>query len=116
MDAIGTLEIQVGGVEGREFKIDAPGSEGYIIGRSDNDREYLTDIDLADFDARNKGVSRRHAVLVRYKGQVYVLDLQSVNGTFLNGERLLSEVPYPIQAGDRLSLANLNLSIQQTVG
>jgi len=115
MESIGTLDIQVADSEIVDFHIDAPDSEGYIIGRSDSDREYLPDIDLAPYGARDQGVSRRHAVLVRFKGQVHIVDLQSVNGTFLNDERLLPEVPYPIQSGDRLRLANLDLAIQQIV-
>ena len=51
---------------------------------------------------------------VGHDGVVHVIDLSSVNGTFLNGERLLPDVPYALQAGDQLSLANLTLSITQT--
>jgi pSer/pThr/pTyr-binding forkhead associated (FHA) protein len=52
-------------------------------------------------------------VLVRYRGALHVIDLSSVNGTFLNGKRLLPDVPYPVNSGDQLSLANLNLIITQ---
>jgi pSer/pThr/pTyr-binding forkhead associated (FHA) protein len=113
MYAVGVLEIRVAGSSQPSFKIDAPAVEGYIIGRSDSNSSYVPDIDLATFDALDKGVSRRHAALVRYRGVVHVVDLSSVNGTFLNGERLLPEVPYAIKAGDQLSVANLSFSITQ---
>jgi len=111
MTATGRLEIRLSGNGKTVAQIEPPGVEGYILGRSDTSSTYLPDIDLADFDARDKGVSRRHAVLVNYRGLVHVVDLSSVNGTFLNGERLLPDVPYPLNSGDQLSLANLSLVV-----
>lgn len=111
MYATGTLEIRIAGSEQPNLHIESPGSEGYTIGRSDSNSSYIPDIDLAGYSALERGVSRRHAALVRYRGVVHVIDLESVNGTFLNGERLLPDTPYALKAGDQLSLANLNLSI-----
>jgi pSer/pThr/pTyr-binding forkhead associated (FHA) protein len=114
MQAVGFLEIQIMHAADPPIKIVAPGAEGYVIGRSDSHSSYVPDVDLAPFDALERGVSRRHAALVRYRGVVHVIDLSSVNGTFLNGERLLPDVPYALKAGDQLSLANLSLSITQS--
>jgi pSer/pThr/pTyr-binding forkhead associated (FHA) protein len=113
MHATGRLEIRTIGDGQLVKQVDAPAVEGYIFGRSDSSSTYVPDIDLAEFGARDKGVSRRHAVLVRYHGLLHIVDLSSVNGTFLNGERLLPDVPYPLNAGHQLSLANLTVSISQ---
>lgn len=113
--AVGTLEIEVlveGGSQAR-FQFSAPGVEGYIIGRSDNKSSYTPDIDLTAYNALQKGLSRRHAALVRYQGMVHVLDLSSVNGTFLNGQRLAPEAPYPVRAGDKLRLGNFNIQLNR---
>jgi pSer/pThr/pTyr-binding forkhead associated (FHA) protein len=116
--ASGTLEIEImseGGPHAR-FQFSAPGIEGYIIGRSDNKSSYTPDIDLTAYNALQKGLSRRHAALVRYKGMVHVLDLSSVNGTFLNGQRLSPETPYPIRTGDKLRLGNFNIQLSRREG
>ena len=113
--AAGALEIEVlsdGGSQAR-FQFGAPGVEGYIIGRTDNKSSFTPDIDLTAYNALQKGLSRRHAALVRSQGMVHVLDLSSVNGTFLNGQRLAPEVPYPIHAGDKLRLGNFNIQLNR---
>jgi pSer/pThr/pTyr-binding forkhead associated (FHA) protein len=69
----------------------------------------LPDVDLNLFEARDKGVSRRHCALVQYQGVLHVVDLGSVNGTFVNGTRLTAETPYPINPGDELRLGTLDL-------
>ncbi|HEX2908732.1 MAG TPA: FHA domain-containing protein [Phototrophicaceae bacterium] len=107
----GSIFLQINNEAGNEFEIDISAVAGYIIGRSDSKSSYIPDIDLAAFHALEKGVSRRHAALVRHQGTLHVLDLSSVNGTFLNGERLASEVPYPLTAGDKLLLGNLSLNV-----
>lgn len=119
MHATGLLEMRVihesGVIENAspDFRLPPPGVEAYVIGRSDNSSSYTPDIDLAIYSAQEKGVSRRHAVLVRYKGLIQVIDLDSVNGTFINGKRLSPQLPYNLNSGDRLSLANLDLLVSR---
>lgn len=105
--ALGSFEIVV---DSHVFRIDAPAVEGYTIGRSDGNSSYRPDIDLSGCKALEKGVSRRHAALVRYQGLIHILDLNSVNGTFLNGERLQSDVAYPLHPDDDLRLGTLNVA------
>jgi len=50
-------------------------------------------------------VSRRHARLTLREGTVWVEDLGSKNGTFLNGERLPAHTPLPMKEGDVLAIA-----------
>ncbi|NWG15466.1 MAG: FHA domain-containing protein [Chloroflexi bacterium] len=107
----GVIRIEVHNQAHKRIEVEISGSEGYIIGRSDNKSSYLPDIDLADFQALEMGVSRRHAALVHYRQQLHLLDLSSVNGTFLNGERLSPEVPYPLSHDDKILLGNLSLLI-----
>jgi len=94
-----------------EFTFTSPGIEGYVLGRSDAGSSYVPDVDLATYNAQRYGISRRHAALVRNAGIVHVIDLGSMNGTFVNGKRLSPQVPVPLREGDQLSLANLLLEI-----
>jgi len=113
IEAIGSIAIQVEESDDAPITLDAPGIEGYIIGRSDVSISYMPDIDLAPFEAQNRGISRRHAALVRRKGQVHVVDLGSMNGTFVNNKRLSPQSAHVLADGDRLSLANLHMVITQ---
>lgn len=119
IDAQGTIVLQVVMENPTEsdqqalVRIDAPGVEGTVLGRSDSGSSYQPDVDLAPFDAQRKGISRRHAVLLRHRGVVHVLDLGSMNGTFLNGTRLAADAPQPLCVGDELRLAGLTLFIAQ---
>lgn len=94
-------------------EIAAPGITGYILGRSDPRSSYQPDIDLAEYKALELGVSRRHAALVNHQDSVFVLDLDSVNGTYLNGERLQADRPYPLHKNDELRLGSLNLILRK---
>ena len=94
-----------------EFTFTAPGVEGYVIGRSDAGSSYVPDVDLAPYNAQRYGISRRHAAIVQNAGIVHVIDLGSMNGTFVNHKRLSPQIPVPLKEGDHLSLANLPLEI-----
>jgi pSer/pThr/pTyr-binding forkhead associated (FHA) protein len=93
----------------------SPGAEGYVIGRADDRGVYIPDIDLAAFAALDKGVSRRHAALVAYRDGLHVVDLDSVNGTFINQERLTPNKAYPLHEGDDLRVGTLNLALNKTL-
>ncbi len=108
---VGEFQLQLAGKNRVVIQLDAPQVEGYIIGRTDEGSDYLPDIDLGDYGGRELGVSRRHAALVVYRGIVHVLDLNSVNGTYLNGQRLLPDTPYPLNVGDKLRLGNMSLAL-----
>lgn len=48
-------------------------------------------------------VSRRHATIVAgARGDTWLTDLGSTNGTFLNGERLAAQAPHRLEDGDRV--------------
>lgn len=54
----------------------------------------------------NKYVGRVHAKITVDRGTCGITDLDSKNGTFLNGERLAGNKPYKLTAGDKAALAN----------
>lgn len=111
--AVGKIFLQLNEAATEGLQLDLSGTEGFVLGRSDSKSSYLPDVDLAIFKALDKGVSRRHAAFVRYEGKLHIVDLSSVNGTFLNGSRLSPEVPYPVHSGDRLVLGELALHLSQ---
>lgn len=57
-----------------------------------------------DFFLDRQGVSRYHVKIDR-SGQGYSAeDLSSTNGTYVNGERLLPNIPSPIKGGDTINI------------
>ena len=52
-------------------------------------------------------VSRRHAEIdCSVDSIVTVKDLNSMNGTFINGEKIAAEVPVPVSAGDEVRFSS----------
>src|SRR5687768_16409298 len=51
-----------------------------------------------------KAVSRQHAQILRRDSTFFVEDLDSSNGTFLNGMRLPAHVPSPFSERDTLQI------------
>lgn len=80
------------------------------IGRADEDEDSI-DIDLIPYDAARKGVSRRHAVLERARDTVMLIDQDSTNGTFLNGQKVQPFQRRVVRDGDEIRLANLSLRV-----
>jgi FHA domain len=68
-------------------------------------------VDLTAYDAYRKGVSRNHAVLTYKDNRLYIHDVGSVNGTWLNGQRLKSYELYALQTGTSVSLGQLVIYI-----
>ncbi len=63
-----------------------------------------------DLVVEDPEVSRRHAVLRRSDGSVIVEDLDSTNGTFVNGERIRS--PIAVGPGDQIRVGQTTLEIE----
>ena len=59
------------------------------------------------------GVSRMHAKLFRKGKHVYIVDLNSTNGTMLNGERLESGQEYEIHARDVIAIAGHDFYVRE---
>jgi hypothetical protein len=85
--------------------------EEFIIGRIVEGTSAEPIVDLADLAGFAMGVSRRH-VMVRSTADGYVaIDLNSTNGTWLNGERLVPTKPYALPSGAFLQLGRMRLIV-----
>ncbi|MGF1528144.1 MAG: GGDEF domain-containing protein [Candidatus Competibacterales bacterium] len=61
----------------------------------------------ADFPINDVAVSRRHARLVRSEGDLFIEDLTSANGTYINGQRVTT--PRPLKDGDKIAVGSLTV-------
>ncbi len=81
--------------------------EETLLGRTDSNSDAIPDVDFASFGAAEQGVSRRHAIIRRGEDTLTLIDLDSKNGTFLNGQRLVPRQPRVLRDGDEIRLGRL---------
>jgi hypothetical protein len=86
-----------------------PGKQTIVLGREDPVSGIFPDLDLDPHGGLEAGVGRQHARLVLQDGQVCLEDLNSVNGTALNRQRLSPLQPTPVRDGDEIRLGKLVL-------
>jgi hypothetical protein len=83
------------------------------IGRfSEQAHDPQPDVSLNVFDAAGKGVSRQHLKLLRRQEVLYIEDLGSSNGTFLNGRPLMRNCLRVLRHGDELQVGVLKLNVR----
>ena len=90
-----TLAIRSGG--GRAGEVFSVAGERMTIGRSPEAEVFLDDVT----------VSRNHALLVRRRDGLYIDDLGSLNGTYVNRRRIES---HRLQNGDELQVGKYKLT------
>src|SRR5512140_2415118 len=83
----------------------------FTLGRISEGQPIMPDVDLSPFQAYTRGVSRLHAVLKREASHVFLMDLGSSNGTFVNGKRLTPNVDHSLSNGDVVALGKLKIQI-----
>lgn len=81
--------------------------EKYVIGRVDVQSGNYPDIDLTPYGAIDEGVSRVHALFQRTEDTFTVVDMNSSNGTYLNGQRMMPNQPRVLQDGDEVRFGKL---------
>jgi hypothetical protein len=87
------------------------GREHFTLGRAVEGQAVIPDIDLGRYEAYDEGVSRIHAEIRIEPEGVYVIDLDSINGTLINGTELDAQSPKRIDHGDILQLGRLRLQL-----
>lgn len=83
-----------------------------MIGRTDEKRGIVPDIDLGSFGGYDAGVSRRHAIIFLHHKHCVIKDLGSANGTFINNRRVSPNQPTLINHGDELRFGTLVTRIE----
>lgn len=74
---------------------------------SDTKKIVGKDVKRAQVCIPQGGVSRVHALLLREDSEYMVEDLNSTNGTWVNGKALIPREPYSLKEGDRVRFAEM---------
>lgn len=87
-----------------------PQKNEIIIGRSDVASGWAADVDLtAAGGTADQGVSRRHAKLT-WQGQWMLEDMDSVNGTYLRGQKLVPMQKMALNNGEVIQLGRIQVT------
>jgi pSer/pThr/pTyr-binding forkhead associated (FHA) protein len=108
---LGENKVLVLLIPGAGEKIKLPRTPRIVLGRADAKSAQLPDVDLAPYNAIAKGVSRFHAAIEIGVDFVTLTDLNSRNGTSLNGAVLIPHQPRIVRDGDQIGLGDLIANI-----
>lgn len=87
-----------------------PGKQSVTLGREDPVSGIFPEIDLDPHGGQDAGVGRQHARLTLQNGQVFIEDLNSVNGTVVNKQKIAPGQPRALSNGDEVRLGKLVLN------
>lgn len=96
---------------GTELSLDFSKGE-VLIGRTDPVSRVFPDVDLTPHGGFDAGVSRKHCRIIKQGDQFFVEDLQSTNGTKLNGRFIPPNQPQPLKDGDVLELGAFKVTFK----
>ena len=82
-------------------------SKNIVLGRSGNIKPELF--------ASCRTVSREHLYIKFEKDQWFILDTKSLNGTYINGEKIDKDKQYKIKKGDKLALSTKFILIVRNI-
>jgi hypothetical protein len=97
-------------IEGESDPVYVDSKGEFVIGRKVGDASDVS-LDLSHLGAYHLGLSRRHARIQWADDGYQVLDLGSVNGTWLNGEKLIPHKAYPLASGSHLRLGRMPMFV-----
>eukprot|EP00747_Dinoflagellata_sp_TGD_P210167 gnl/TRDRNA2_/TRDRNA2_83481_c0_seq1.p1 gnl/TRDRNA2_/TRDRNA2_83481_c0~~gnl/TRDRNA2_/TRDRNA2_83481_c0_seq1.p1 ORF type:complete len:245 (-),score=62.25 gnl/TRDRNA2_/TRDRNA2_83481_c0_seq1:81-815(-) len=86
------LDVLKDGERVERYALSGP-KETWTLGR---------DVQQCDFRLNHDSISRQHAAITVQKGQMYLTDLKSVHGTFVDGRKLPANVPMRLTTGANL--------------
>ena len=102
------IHMIVNGVTGY---IDMQGKQYFTIGRQDETTMTGVDLDLSDFGEDALSVSRNHARISIVNKRLYITDLGSTNGTFVNGRKIRPDRPVLIHQDQVITVGKINITI-----
>lgn len=97
-------------VDGHSMPAYMDSQSEFVLGRSAGPTPEPL-LDLAPFGGYSLGLSRRHALIRRTANGYEVMDLGSVNGTWLDDEKLIPHQPRSVLSGSHLRLGRMRIFV-----
>ncbi|MCC7447704.1 MAG: FHA domain-containing protein [Anaerolineae bacterium] len=98
-------------VDKHQLVVTVPQGQQVIIGRYHATNAEQPQVDLTPFGAMNAGCSRLHAAIGHDEAGWWIKDLNSSNGTWINGERAAPLVAYRLAPVSTVWLTKLDVRI-----
>jgi hypothetical protein len=83
-----------------------------VLGRADPFSAFRPDLDFSSYGGMRYGVSRRHALVRPGEYGLYLIDQNSTNGTWVNGQRLSPGRDFLLTDGDVIELGALRMTLR----
>ncbi len=103
------LRFIITGENGKSF--DVPVKKFMVIGRAGISHDHPVDVDFQEYSGQELGVSRYHATITISADGLRVKDVNSTNGTLLNGRGLRPLQSYRLRHGDELQFGKLKVRV-----
>lgn len=91
--------------------LELPEGKEFTIGRLHEKSKTYPDIDLTPFKGLEWGISRLHAKLLVEEDTISVVDLGSLNGTWISGNQLEPDVSIQLKHSDVVRLGHLKMQV-----
>ena len=102
-------------IEGEQTTIGLDVRQPVIMGRIDPEGDPNPTLDLTSYLAREHGVSRQHAALIPAPEGLCLADLESANGTWVNGIFVEPGQRRILSSGDRVELGLLKMMVKSVI-
>jgi len=93
-----------------------PEGQEMLVGRKHSTNGPQPDLDLSPYGAAFAGTSRLHVALEHDQDSWWLIDMNSSNGTWVDGERLAPFVPHMLSNTNHIFLSNFELFIMLPEG
>lgn len=100
--------LRVSSADGRYAWL-LPEASEVTLGRIDPYKQFSVDVDLSIAGAHDQGVGRMHARVFVRDGRVWLEDLQSSNGSRIDGAWVHPNEPMPLYFGSMFCLGQMSL-------
>lgn len=104
-----TLLINIKGLDIEPIPVEV--EDRFVIGRAYSKSGEKPDLDLNKYGGHFGGVSRKHMAIVKDDNTLWVTDLGSTNGSYLNGSELVPYQPRLLRHADELCLGHLIFTV-----
>src|SRR5690606_8040686 len=111
MESTMRLVLQIGDAS-QARTMSVPIQERIVVGRGGAGDGEAPDLDFSPFNAASLGMSRHHAVFTYRDDTLYIEDLNSTNGTRINGYTIPPQRSYRLRNGDELEFGSLRVSVR----